>query len=129
MHASKYVAIHLFSQRVTLNGNGHIIDLTALDLTDPTTWCEYHGITVTDGIALVYKAVDQDWKSHHGTDYSPGSTPEAPDWKPTRECGKGLHFGYTPQRALWSAAAPIENPRFLRCGIRLDWCVSSTPRG
>ncbi|AXQ60755.1 hypothetical protein I5H32_gp055 [Mycobacterium phage EleanorGeorge] len=93
VEAGKYVAVHLHSQRVTLDAKGAVIDMTAVDLTDPATWCDYHGVRVCDGIAYLYKAVNQQWTTDRGVDYSPGSTPEAPDWDPDwRDCGKGLHF-------------------------------------
>ena len=120
--ASKYVAVHLFSRKVTLAG-GIVIDVTAMDLSDPQQWCDYHGVTVTDGIAHVYKAVDQHYRSHHGADYPPGSTPQADDWNAEPHCGNGLHFGATPTKALRSAVTSIAEPRFLVCGVRLDEMV------
>ena len=115
VQASKYVAVRLHSARVTLDG-GVLIDLTQLDLTDPATWCDYHGVTVTDGIAEVFKAVNDQW-----TNYQPGSLPTAPDWKPTRECGHGLHFCARPavSKDQYFPAAT----RFVRVGVRLDEMV------
>jgi hypothetical protein len=123
--ASKYVAIHLHSQHVTLDGEGHVIDVTGLDHNDPATWCDYRGIDVEDGIAYVYKAVGDDWNSAYRvgsefTSYAPGTTPEAPDWLPSRECGNGLHFSPSPHHAL---AYRDDGTRFLRCGVRLDEMV------
>ncbi|MEZ0366776.1 hypothetical protein ACAG26_24185 [Mycobacterium sp. pUA109] len=121
--ATKYVVVHLWSQRVTLTGDGHLIDMTGIDLDDPVQWCEYHGVAVEDGIAHVYKAVAGDWKSGYGTDYSPGSTPEAPDWSTERACGGGLHFCAAPSLALTYLNSPRHEARFLRCGMRLDEMV------
>ena len=120
VQASKYVAVRLHSARVTLDG-GVLIDLTQLDLTDPTTWCDYHGVTVTDGIAEVFKAVNDQWTTDRGTNYQPGSLPTAPDWKPTRECGHGLHFCARPavSKDQYFPAAT----RFVRVGVRLDEMV------
>ena len=121
--AGKYTAVFLHSQNVSMDGQGNVIDLTDVDLNDPASWCEFHGVEVVDGIAVVYKAVDQGFRSHHGADYTPGSTPEAADWNTDRHCGNGLHFGATPSQALATAATDIPQPRFLRCGVRLDEMV------
>jgi hypothetical protein len=122
--AGKYTAVFLHSQQVTLDGDGHVIDLTERDLTNPAQWCEYHGVDVTDGIAYLYKAVDKDWKSEHGTDYSPGSTPEAPDWSTERICGGGLHFSPRPAQAVAYLNCPRDEAKFLKCGVRLDEIVT-----
>ena len=121
--AAKYVAVHLHSQRVTLTGDGHLIDLTELDFTDPATWCEFHGVTVEDGIAYLYKAVNKDWTTGRGVDYSPGSMPEAPDWQPTNACGNGLHFCDHPQRSLQYLGGSMFDAKYLKVGVRLDEMV------
>jgi hypothetical protein len=125
VEASKYVAVHLWSQRVTINGDGHIIDCTAIDFNDPAEWCAYHGVTVEDGIAYVYKAVTREWTTDRGVDYSPGSTPEAPDWDASwRDCGRGLHFCDHPLRSLGFLGCPADEARFVKCGVRLDEIVT-----
>ena len=96
--ASPHVSVHLHSARAKITG-GVVIDVTAIDLTDPQTWCDEYGVTVVDGIATVYKAVNDAWSTDRGFDYSPGATPEALDWTPDNECGGGLHFGPTPTHA------------------------------
>ena len=118
--AGKFVGVHLHSQRVTLDAKGAVIDMTAVDMSDPATWCEVRGVKVVDGIATVYKALNDQWSTPRGFDYSPGSTPEAPDWEPTETCGQGLHFGVTPSHS----AEYLEGAtKFVRCGIRLDEMV------
>ena len=109
------VSVHLHSASATVEG-GHVIDISALDLEDPATWCAYHCVKVTDGIATVYKAVGDNWSTDRGTDYSPGSTPEAPDWQPTKACGGGLHFSPSPvqSRGHYPTAT-----RYLECGVLL----------
>jgi hypothetical protein len=119
--ASKYVAVHLHSQRVTLDGDGHIIDLTGIDFNDAAQWCEYHAVEVRDGIAYLYKAVGDDWLSDYGTSYAPGTTPEAPDWKSTRQCGQGLHFCAHPHQSL---AYKQNATKFVKCGVRIDEIVT-----
>ena len=115
--AAKYTAVHLRSQRASFTGDGHLIDLTGIDFTDPVQWCEYHGVEVVDGIAYVYKAVGDDWRSNYGFSYEPGSTPEAPDWKATRACGNGLHFCAHP---VLSLDFKRNATKFVKCGVRLD---------
>ena len=74
--------------------------MTALDLTDPQTWCDYHGVPVADGIATLHKAVNDDWTTGRGTDYSPGSAPSCDGWADNNKCGGGLHFSPHPWQAL-----------------------------
>jgi hypothetical protein len=67
---------------------------------DGAAWCEYHGVKVKRGIATLYKAVNNEWTTVRGTDYSPGAKPSCDDWNPEPVCGGGLHFGPTPVHAL-----------------------------
>ncbi len=115
--AGSTVSGHRHSVRAGISG-GVVIDHMSLDLSSPLTWCEYHGITVVDGIATVYKAVDSDFRSAWGADYSPGSTPEAADWRDRNECGHGLHFSPSPLAAGTYHSDP--DARYLRVGIALD---------
>ena len=120
--ASEHVAVHLHSTKVTFEG-GVVIDVTDLKPDDPTTWCAGRGVQVVDGIAYLYKAVDQKWTTERGTDYTPGATPEAPDWDPAPECGGGLHFCATPLDALGYHSGP----RFVRVGVALGDLVVILP--
>ncbi|MFE5790672.1 DUF7666 domain-containing protein [Rhodococcus erythropolis] len=119
VEAGKFVAVHLHSLRVTLSG-GVVIDLTRIDLNDPVQWCEFHGVKVEDGIAYIYKAVDDEWTTDRGFDYSPGSKTVAPDWDPAKVCGYGLHFGATP---IHSRAYFPDATKFVRVGVRLESLV------
>ena len=116
VQAAPYVAVHLFSADATVSG-GVVIDIAAVDLDDPEIWCAYHGIEVTDGLATVYKAVDDRYFSKHGTCYAPGSTPTAPDWQPTKLCVQGLHFSPTPRQAQAYNHAPATVAKYVACGI------------
>jgi hypothetical protein len=81
-------------------------------------WCRYYGVPVTDGVVVLYKAVDEEFDSYHGTSYRPGSLPAAPDWDGgERECGGGLHLSPRPTFAL---AAPEDDMRFVACPVRLE---------
>ncbi len=116
VRATPWVAIHLHSACATVTG-GHIIDVAALDLTDPATWCAYHGVPITDGVATLCKAVNDTWTTDRGVDYSPGSTPEAADWRDDHQCGGGLHFSPTPMQAR---SYYHEATRYVAVGVRLD---------
>jgi hypothetical protein len=113
VQASSHVAIHLHSGHVHVEG-GVVIDHVAVDQNDPQTWCDYHGVQVVDGIATVYKAVNDSWSTSRGVDYRPGSTPECPDWTDDNECGGGLHFGPTPGHAEYYHD---EATRFVAVGV------------
>jgi hypothetical protein len=120
VEARKYTAVHLYSQRATLSGDGHVIDLTGIDFTDPAQWCEFNGVEVDGGIAYLYKAVGDDWKSDYGASYELGSNPEASDWNTRRECGGGLHFCAHTQLSL---GYKRDATKFVKCGVRLDEMV------
>jgi hypothetical protein len=81
-------------------------------------WCSYYGVPVNDGVAVLYKAVDQGFESYHGVSYGAGSTPRATDWDGgERECGGGLHFSPRPTFAL---SVPADDMRFVACPVRLE---------
>ncbi len=115
--AGKFTAVHLHSARATIKG-GVLIDLTKLDLNDASVWLDYHGVKVTRaGYATVYKAVLDDWTTGRGAEwtYSPGATVTAVDFKPTRSCGAGLHFGVSPAH---SAGYLTDATRFVAVKVK-----------
>jgi hypothetical protein len=128
--ASQYVAVHLHSKRVTING-GVVIDITNLDRTQIETWADYHGAEIIDGEVIVHKAVDTNLKSHRGFAYPIGETVECPDWEAGDFCGNGLHLSPRPHHALTYFE---EATRFLRCAVPLgeltiiDGNSSGTPK-
>ena len=98
--ATPHVAVFLHSARATFAG-GHLIDLTSLDLTDPATWSAHvGGKTTGDGRVVLYKAVDDQWRSPHGAVYTPGSETTCDDWCDDAVCGGGLHFSPSPAQAM-----------------------------
>ena len=124
VRAGRYVAVRLRSTHAAISG-GVIIDVSALDLTDAATWLDMQGITVTDGQAVVYKAVDAGLISGYGTAYPVGETVTAPDWTSAPLCGGGLHFGPTPGHAEAYYQGKSE-PRFLACSIDVSEAVGLT---
>ena len=97
--ATPHVAVFLHSARATFAG-GHLIDLTSLDLTDPATWAAHVGGETSDGRVVLYKAVDDQWRSPHGAVYTPGSETTCDDWCDDAVCGGGLHFSPSPAQAM-----------------------------
>ena len=116
VRASKNVAVHLHNTNVTVTG-GVVIDVSK-PILDGRDWCEHHGVEITKaGVATVYKAVDDDYKSGRGGDYTPGGKPTDPQWRDDHECGGGLHFSPTP----WQARACFADAtRFLAVGVKVD---------
>jgi hypothetical protein len=122
--ASKYVAIHRQGKGPKVSG-GVLIDVPDPATLSPTDWCEYQGVTVTDGVALLYKAVDDDYATDYARRaklaYTPGTeVVEAPDWRKTKACGNGLHASPRPD------AAVAYNPgatRYVEVRARLDELV------
>ncbi|WP_244933060.1 DUF7666 domain-containing protein [Micromonospora tulbaghiae] len=100
--AGSHTAVHLHSGQATVTG-GVLIDLTQLDLANPAAWCDHHGVTVTDGTAVLYKALGDDLTAgqEYGkpTVYTVGQTVTCDDWSDTNDCGGGLHFSPTPHQA------------------------------
>ncbi|WP_147252571.1 hypothetical protein [Micromonospora endolithica] len=90
--------MHLHSGQATVTG-GVIIDVTQLDLTTAAAWCDHHGLTVTDGTVILYKALGDDLTAggNYGkpTVYTVGDTVTCDDWDDRDECGGGLHFSPT----------------------------------
>ena len=83
----------------------------------PAEWCVYYGVDVVDGIATVYKSLNADFTSPHGTRYAPGDSPEAPDWDGGKaECGGGLHFSPSPMMAEGFHTGA----KWMACQVRLD---------
>ena len=113
--AGSHVAVHLHSGRARVAG-GVLIDHAAVDQSDPQTWCTYHDVRVDGDTAYLFKAVNDQWTTSRGVDYSPGSTPSADDWRDDAECGHGLHFGPTPHHSLAYHSAAT---RFVRVGVDL----------
>ena len=99
VEASKYVAIHKHGVTPQITG-GVIINVPDPDTLTPADWCDYYGVTVTRGQALLYKAVDDDYSTSHarpaGIFYTAGAKVVAPDWDTVPECGNGLHCSPRP---------------------------------
>jgi hypothetical protein len=121
VRASRYVAVTRHAGRwgTPVVEGGVLIDIPRPRTADE--WCEVHGVEVTDGVATLYKAVDDDYGTSYsraaGILYAPGTTPEAPDWDGgVAECGGGLHFVARPWEGLGFNG---DATRFVACPVAL----------
>lgn len=115
VRASKYVGVTIHSNHAKVEG-GNQIKLPRLDT--PEKWCEFYDVEVKDGVAILFKAVDEKFCSKYGTSYLPGTAPEAPDWDGGRaECGGGLHFSPRPYMAM---SFNPEAVNFVACPVSLS---------
>jgi hypothetical protein len=124
--ATKYVSVHRQSTLTTITG-GVVIDVPPI--TTAEAWCEYYGVTVADGVATLYKGVNDDYRSAqasaNGGDYTPGTIPVALDWDGgDLECGGGLHFSPT---ALHTLQFTADAKRFVACPVKVSDIVVHHP--
>ena len=87
----------------TITGTGHVIDMSAVDLSNPDEWVEYVGANVDEeGQVHLYKAVDDNLESsysHGKFAYEIGSTVQPETWSKNNRCGNGIHLCPSPQHA------------------------------
>ncbi len=106
-----------------------------IEMTRPGTgaeWCEFYGVEIRKGgglsrklagqdVAILFKAVGEDFVSSRGCAYVPGTSPSAPDWDGgDRECGGGLHFSPHPLMAEEFHVAP---DHFVACPVLVSEIV------
>ena len=96
---------------------GGVVIRPKFTTTTAAKWCAEHHVKVVRGVATVYKAVGEDFKSARGADYSPGTVPVAGDWDGGKsECGGGLHFSPHPMDAI---LFDEDAKKFVACKVRL----------
>ncbi len=121
VRASKFVAVTRHAKTVKVSG-GVLIDVPTI--TTAKEWCDYYGVPVMRGIAVLFKAVDDDYSTDQarvrGISYRPGAKPAAPDWDPEPECGGGLHFVPRPIDGLRFFP---DAKRFVACPVKLSEIV------
>ena len=115
VRASKFVAVTTHGISVKVRGG------RTIKIVNPKTvpqWCAFYGLTIKDGIVILYKGLSEDFKANHDAfDYTPGTTPEASDWDGGKnECGGGLHFSPRP-----CATYEFNNEavKFVACPVRV----------
>jgi hypothetical protein len=130
LRASKYVAVTNTSNRTSITG-GVLINIPKNST--PELWCDFYGIDISEGVAIIYKAVNNKYGSNRTTNqypggflYTPGTTPFAPDWDGgIKECGGGLHGSPRPFMAL---KFHTEATKFIACPVLLS-DISVHPHG
>ena len=100
--------------------------MAAIKRSDPVAWCDLNAVPMSDGTAILFKAVDGDLVAGH--DYTPTAYPlgervTATDWSAAAECGRGLHFGRSPRAAHVYYSGGDLAPRFLACEVDLAEAV------
>ena len=116
--ASDFVAVQRHGKSANVQG-GVLIQIP--EITTAKQWLSYYGVPEKHGVALLYKAVNDEWQTDRGTSYSPGSTPKAADWDGGKfECGGGLHFAFHPHAAkkFYPQAT-----RFVACPVKVSEIV------
>jgi hypothetical protein len=112
VRASKFVAVTRHGKKVKTTG-GVRIKLPVIKTAKQ--WCDFYGVPIKAGVAVLFKVVRDDYKSGRGFLYQPGTTPEAPDWDGGKlECGGGLHFSPTPVHAQ---AFDEQGKKFIACPV------------
>ena len=115
--ASAFVAVTILSAQAKVEGG---VQITPPDTTTGAAWCEFYGVPVTEGVAVLYKAVEDDWRGKTKTTvtYRPGEEPTAPDWDGGKaECGGGLHFFAHP----WEGSRWCDGYKhILGCPVKVD---------
>ena len=114
--ASPLCAVFMHESTVDISG-GVVIDHSSIGDMDGPAWCEYYGVKISRGIATVYKAVNDQWTTSRGFDYSPGSKPSCDDFRADNTCGGGLHFGPTPSHAK---AYFSDATKFVAVGVKVS---------
>mgnify|MGYP001617184426 CR=1 FL=1 len=116
--ASAHVVVMLHGEAKKIIGGKRI---KANKPKTPKSWCDHHGVKTTNGVATLFKAVDEDYSTSNARKvnifYKPGEVPVALDWDGGKaECGGGLHFSPAPSVAL------SFNPnakKFVACPVKL----------
>ena len=112
--ATAMCAVHI-EQSGSCSGGTQIVVPAILSIEQ---WCEFYGVDIVDGVAVLFKGVDDEFKSPRGGIYTPGTTPVASDWDGgAKECGGGFHF--SPDASMTLEFAP-QATKFVACPIRVS---------
>lgn len=116
--ASKYVSVTrlpvTFGTGPEVKG-GVLIQVPAI--ITPQDFCDYYGVPKgpTKDSVILFKCVNNAWRSNHGAYYEPGSFVRAYDWNPEPHCGGGLHFCGRPIHTRDYS----NSTRFVACEVNL----------
>jgi len=114
VEASKYNSVTIFGKSVEARGG---VQIHIPEILTAKEWCDYYGVNIKKGIAVLFKATDENFETQKGVKYLPKTIPEAPDWDGgKKECGGGLHFSPHPQMALEFRS---DAKRFVACPVQV----------
>ena len=120
--ASKFSSISIQSDKSICTGG---IQIKIPSIFTPQVWCDYNGVEATDGVVVLYKALDDNYKSGYGAKYKPDTIPIAPDWDGgVKECGGGYHFCSSPRIA--KKRFHEKATKFMACPVALADCATIT---
>jgi hypothetical protein len=136
VRAGRYVPVqnaHDSDAKIT---GGVLIQLPKRDEWTTDEWLDAGGIDAdTDGVVVLFKAVDDDWSTSNARAksifYRPGDEPAAPDWNPTPDCGGGLHVSPAPFVAReynWGASRYVGVPVLASDLVVIDGTKAKAPR-
>jgi hypothetical protein len=127
--ATKSVVVMRHHPEATISG-GRILEMPRPETGEE--WCEFYGVEIRKGgnfsrklkgqdVAILFKALGENFVSSRGMSYEPGSAPEAPDWDGGKEeCGGGLHFSPHPKMAQEFNSNPAH---FVACPVLVSEIV------
>ncbi|MHB1950199.1 MAG: DUF7666 domain-containing protein [Acidiferrobacteraceae bacterium] len=112
VRATPHVAIHRHGTTPKVTG-GVLVQVP--EIRTPDEFVAYYGLKPSRGTVTLYKLVDDEFVSAHGTSYRPGEKPVAADWQPTDACGNGLHFSPRP----FMADRYSSGSRYVACRVKV----------
>jgi hypothetical protein len=118
IESSPAVAVQKFGRHVKAKG-GVIIEVPT-SFASVAEWAAYYGVKLSRGRIVVFKAVDDTFRSPHGATYTPGTITTAPDWSPREECGNGLHFS---PRAFMATSYNYDATKYVACSVKASEAV------
>jgi len=106
-----------------VSGNARIVTLPRT----PKEYCDFYGIEVRDGQAILYKAVRQDLASFHDPSFQyvvGESKNQKCDPSPKRDCSFGLHVSHLPWAVDFGKSETFGGPfKVLECAVPLEKIV------
>ena len=82
-------------------------------------WCDFYGVKVKSGVAILYKAVKEGYSSSRDPSFkwTPNTEPVAENFNKEVECGAGLHFSPHPRMTREFLSNPTH---YIACPVRLS---------
>jgi hypothetical protein len=128
--ACGYVSITAFGGTIKMSAKCHTFvrslkaKITGGQTTDaitrtPQDWCDEYGVETKNGLALVYKALNDDFSSQRDSNfkYTHGTKPAAPCFD-NKECSHGLHASPSPKMAKYHFHSSAT--KFVGCWVKIE---------